>query len=129
MGFNYSTGARITSTYVEKTFSRPKHTDKFQDHLHIRGENAILGQMLFGVSGSPPHTWRKPSVFATDKRNPRITSTYVEKTFMVSLVLVRQQDHLHIRGENYKLLQRHQLLLGSPPHTWRKLSSPITNSF
>ena len=29
----------ITSTYVEKTKSKVKHSVKIEDHLHIRGEN------------------------------------------------------------------------------------------
>ena len=31
-----------------------------------------------------------------------------------------QQDHLHIRGENWHIFGQIHQCLGSPPHTWRK---------
>ena len=55
----------ITSTYVEKTDFVKQFFIPFQDHLHIRGENKYLTRYFLGLSGSPPHTWRKliPMIF------------------------------------------------------------------
>ena len=73
--------SRITSTYVEKTASE------------------IIKQALSW--GSPPHTWRKPCKTASSGVSIRITSTYVEKTKTHVRVSSDNQDHLHIRGENF----------------------------
>ena len=51
----------------------------------------------------------------------RITSTYVEKTDFCSKLVSVCQDHLHIRGENKRTIKTTIQLIGSPPHTWRKL--------
>ena len=71
---------RITSTYVEKTNVATQSTVKFQDHLHIRGENGDVNNK--------------------NQPNDRITSTYVEKTRKFIRILLHDRDHLHIRGEN-----------------------------
>ena len=51
------------------------------------------------MKGSPPHTWRIQCCSNLRLVKDRITSTYVENTFMESLDLFKMQDHLHIRGE------------------------------
>ena len=58
----------------------------------------------------------------------RITSTYVEKTKCFSTFKLFHEDHLHIRGENYLQHRRKCCLLGSPPHTWRKLPFLLVKS-
>ena len=50
--------------------------------------------------GSPPHTWRKPTFFSALWQGIGITSTYVEKTKVKTYFAQKNQDHLHIRGEN-----------------------------
>ena len=50
----------------------------------------------------------------------RITSTYVEKTQLIKMVIIIYGDHLHIRGENISNLINKIVYSGSPPHTWRK---------
>ena len=49
----------------------------------------------------------------------RITSTYVENTFLLSAASSTSRDHLHIRGEYKSLLMGYLKNTGSPPHTWR----------
>ena len=53
-----------------------------EDHLHIRGEYV--------------------TVLNDDLVTYRITSTYVENTFLVVVWIIRIRDHLHIRGEYSK---------------------------
>ena len=53
----------------------------------------------------------------------RITSTYVEKTYLFGALYDLDWDHLHIRGENDLLFLCVCCFLGSPPHTWRKLNA------
>ena len=117
---------RITSTYVENTCCNPHPDLDLKDHLHIRGEYlAPLARLPFS-NGSPPHTWRIPSEYETERKDFGITSTYVENTLLVFLFPWCSRDHLHIRGEysNSNLIL--SLTLGSPPHTWR---IPIFFSF
>ena len=118
-----TTKDRITSTYVEKTISRLDHNESFQDHLHIRGENTSIKPLKAFAIGSPPHTWRKLAGIIRAITAARITSTYVEKTIVPSFICRDLQDHLHIRGENLFISHHFVYLLGSPPHTWRKLFS------
>ena len=116
---------RITSTYVEKTICFIILTTPSEDHLHIRGENSVLVLLAGTLVGSPPHTWRKR--YTTDEISLifRITSTYVEKTFLFCKFLARLQDHLHIRGENESSGVQYLGKSGSPPHTWRKQTSKM----
>ena len=119
----YFDNYRITSTYVEKTICFIILTTPSEDHLHIRGENSVLVLLAGTLVGSPPHTWRKR--YTTDEISLifRITSTYVEKTFLFCKFLARLQDHLHIRGENESSGVQYLGKSGSPPHTWRKRST------
>ena len=72
-----------------------------QDHLHIRGEYNASPQDLMIQVGSPPHTWRIQPTSDRLWPPPRITSTYVENTDIVSFCFCNKE--------------------GSPPHTWRIL--------
>ena len=100
---------RITSTYVEKTSGALAYTALIQDHLHIRGENRLLSIALIPPSGSPPHTWRKLDSAGHYQAQYRITSTYVEKTYFDTWYHFAKWDHLHIRGENFYLLNQNCL--------------------
>ena len=92
---------RITSTYVENTFTP-------------------FGIITNGI-GSPPHTWRIQPIHDLQAVGKRITSTYVENTFSICCLLARLRDHLHIRGEYFGVVQLVHITKGSPPHTWRIL--------
>ena len=70
----------ITSTYVENTSSKRHKRANFKDHLHIRGEYLFHLLSSSSLKGSPPHTWRIPSLITTLTNMLRITSTYVENT-------------------------------------------------
>ena len=94
---------RITSTYVEKTRCLKRAGRESKDHLHIRGENHTLQNQQTHQLGSPPHTWRKLVIFPPLSGVLRITSTYVEKTYLAIKFLHSIQDHLHIRGENFMI--------------------------
>ena len=112
---------RITSTYVEKTRFYRHLLTLVWDHLHIRGENQMILINVRVQLGSPPHTWRKLAHFHPTTSFTRITSTYVEKTYVLPSSTSALQDHLHIRGENVFTLKQLTNQTGSPPHTWRKL--------
>ena len=71
--------------------------------------------------GSPPHTWRKHYLEIDGLAHERITSTYVEKTQRSKSRYSWIRDHLHIRGENPLATPSGRSVVGSPPHTWRKL--------
>ena len=66
-----------------------------------------------------PHTWRIHSHIKYMTTPTRITSTYVENTLTLPILLPVIKDHLHIRGEYPHKLERIVIILGSPPHTWR----------
>ena len=112
-------GYGITSTYVENTLIIINKSQLVKDHLHIRGEYELLSTPDEDPIGSPPHTWRILRFSIYSHRLNRITSTYVENTLLLQIRIIRNQDHLHIRGE-YLLPGYHNVKpKGSPPHTWR----------
>ena len=90
-----------------------------EDHLHIRGEHHDLSEPMDAALGSPPHTWRTRYAEHGFSVIPRITSTYVENTWMLMKKLMLGQDHLHIRGEHGVSCNSSAYATGSPPHTWR----------
>ena len=92
----------ITSTYVENTHSRINRCSHCRDHLHIRGEHISSLALTLWTIGSPPHTWRTLSLRNFVALSPRITSTYVENTVCLSIIVRALWDHLHIRGEHSK---------------------------
>ena len=120
----------LLSTPDEDPIGSPPHTWRIlalnmydrvnvEDHLHIRGEYHELGYSYSTYQGSPPHTWRILRFSIYSHRLNRITSTYVENTLLLQIRIIRNQDHLHIRGE-YLLPGYHNVKpKGSPPHTWR----------
>ena len=77
----------ITSTYVENTAFYNFCALFGQDHLHIRGEYA--GEQIVEMAdlGSPPHTWRIHVLWVRQRKQFRITSTYVENTLKDPLSL------------------------------------------
>ena len=77
-------------------------------------------------SGSPPLTWR---TLLNDVRvlvAYRITSTYVENTYVCLLRVFRIKDHLHLRGEHTVLDLACLVCLGSPPLTWRTPNQTVS---
>ena len=113
---------RITSTYVENTLIRSILNRILEDHLHIRGEYIRIWVITSRIRGSPPHTWRIHFFSVFLFKWDRITSTYVENTFLLKNLWAAYQDHLHIRGEYLAHSKEEAWKLGSPPHTWRILS-------
>ena len=95
---------RNTSTYVEKIGCVDSDKVGIRKHLHIRGENDralfseanqrkhlhIRGENRFYIGirrlimETPPHTWRKSSVYRVPERISGNTSTYVEKIYYQS---------------------------------------------
>ena len=73
---------RITSTYVENTYTTMIEFDDSKDHLHIRGEYRLEFHREAWLPGSPPHTWRIPSGSIAIALATGITSTYVENTLL-----------------------------------------------
>ena len=84
------------------------------------GEYSIPIFLIHCTKGSPPHTWRILKLLNQVKSKPnRITSTYVENTFLHKSQNMFLEDHLHIRGEYQMDSKVQKLRIGSPPHTWR----------
>ena len=94
----------ITSTYVEKTHCETSWNIMKQDHLHLRGENFFVSSFSGVISGSPPLTWRKHKLKQLKAKLTGITSTYVEKTNGTKVLTDADKDHLHLRGENSRIL-------------------------
>src|SRR5699024_12049331 len=109
---------RITSTYVENTASLYQIQSPKRDHLHIRGEYPRRACPIGKSPGSPPHTWRIQGKMLFSFCLIRITSTYVENTFLFCLFVNVNKDHLHIRGEYELRFRLKNTSVGSPPHTW-----------
>ena len=78
----FNSGVRITSTYVENTDHENSTDKQGEDHLHIRGEYMAVETVDQFQTGSPPHTWRILVELLTSFKNDRITSTYVENTYL-----------------------------------------------
>ena len=89
----------ITSTHVENTMAAKPKVQWQEDHLHTRGEYALIVQVRSPASGSPPHTWRIPAAATTINTKARITSTHVENTNIADDGRHAMRDHLHTRGE------------------------------
>ena len=70
--------------------------------------------------------WRIPQSRTAPTKSVRITSTYVENTYMWRATARISWDHLHIRGEYGNSMNSAWSMVGSPPHTWRILRL-ITN--
>ena len=110
---------------MENTTTTYARWNQKKDHLHIRGEYDVYKDIPDLNSGSPPHTWRILSITGILLTNNRITSTYVENTRVVPVYICINWDHLHIRGEYQSCPRLYLHKLGSPPHTWRILTTVI----
>ena len=69
-----------TSTDVEKTSHRASRTPARWKHLHGRGEDVALLQLLVLQLETPPRTWRRPYISKPRPQRSGNTSTDVEKT-------------------------------------------------
>ena len=118
---------RNTSTHVEKTFRSRCRNDRERKHLHARGENLVLVEILLIVEETPPRTWRKPAPCVSTDRRRGNTSTHVEKTHFHAVGVSSCEKHLHARGENQLRWRRERLIEETPPRTWRKLRKLRTN--
>ena len=98
--YSYST-VRNTSTDVEKTISDPLSVVFDRKHLHGRGEDSKLLQLLNLLQETPPRTWRRLHRFPVIPDQTGNTSTDVEKTLLWVLDLVLLWKHLHGRGEDF----------------------------
>ena len=92
-----------------------------RDHLHIRGEYFCIDFHMSEKIGSSPHTWRIPESLNVNTDWYRIISTYVENTLLISRIMRKAFNHLHIRGEYVDIVTNAIIGQGSSPHTWRIL--------
>ncbi len=98
----YSCVGGNTSTCVEKTRPRLNRSTPRRKHLHMRGENPPVREVIRYKKGN--------------------TSTCVEKTIWQTMVTTPLEKHLHMRGENVCAWPPVCRGLETPPHAWRKLS-------
>ena len=92
-----------TSTYVEKTFARWSYRVRLQKHLHVRGEDPLITSISAPNAETPPRTWRRPTYVFPEVVFFGNTSTYVEKTLNFLKLILFQQKHLHVRGEDQEI--------------------------
>ena len=103
------TKRRNTSTHVEKTQQYKRQTIAQWKHLHARGENRPAAFPASRMVETPPRTWRKPFVHASQSRLCGNTSTHVEKTLSCHSCMFFCRKHLHARGENIHAPVRERL--------------------
>ena len=113
---------RNTSTCVEKTFYLLIIYMFFKKHLHMRGEDTTIFGFGLSLLETPPHAWRRQHHFEFKCWNLGNTSTCVEKTLLLVAFVFYLQKHLHMRGEDLRILHLTVLQLETPPHAWRRLT-------
>ena len=118
---------RITSTCVENTCLIRSLQQSCQDHLHMCGEYMLLRTCRRKKLGSPPHSWRIPTVAVENNSSGGITSTLVENTSQYQEQFLQNQDHLHTRGEYFTIDVVRPTNVGSPPHSWRILDLKVAS--
>ena len=65
------------------------------------GEYVHLSKASFEMTGSPPHVWRILHSANKNAAEFRITSTCVENTTAINVILNFFEDHLHMCGEYF----------------------------
>ena len=86
------------------------------------GEYTMFNKLSPLGGGSPPHVWRIPQSEHGANVFWRITSTCVENTSVLPIMLLAFKDHLHMCGEYATTSTIAEDEKGSPPHVWRILS-------
>ena len=70
----------------------------------MRGENLSMDERNVLRGETSPHAWRKRTYTAKQYEVVRNISTCVEKTGMFGIHFIGMRKHLHMRGENYRIL-------------------------
>ena len=97
----------MEKTCIALAAERPR-----RKHLHGRGEDQIVLELVQIGLETPPRTWRRLRFSRLLLKPFRNTSTDVEKTSLTIVLKIVNQKHLHGHGEDYddkdlsKLLQR-----------------------
>ena len=111
---------RFISTCVEKISSTHAAIQRESVHLHVRGENCVIGCIASVNHGSSPRAWRKFLFFSIFRATHRFISTCVEKIKSGKIRMQSTTVHLHVRGENQNRPKVLSYNHGSSPRAWRK---------
>ena len=90
-----------TSTDVEKTPQYVNTRERFEKHLHGRGEDFDVNVQVFYEIETPPRAWRRHRLDLDLIKRLRNTSTDVEKTRTTFWDQRSERKHLHGRGEDF----------------------------
>ena len=106
---------RITPACAGKTLIQLHRPRAVQDHPRVCGENLLTLLFSCGTAGSPPRVRGKQSKYASTPRRCRITPACAGKTKFADMVIVPEQDHPRVCGENMRWSSSQSACSGSPP--------------
>ena len=86
------------------------------DHPRMRGEDALLDNVVRKITGSPPHARGRLGIFITSYARDRITPACAGKTFVAVHLCEAKEDHPRMRGEDTDTPAFNEFAYGSPPH-------------
>ncbi len=95
------------------------------DHPHTRGEKGSSCFFQSSKNGSSPHPWGKVTQKKSSHQDLRIIPTPVGKSSPRMAHQCRCTDHPHTRGEKRRSRITFNLVIGSSPHPWGKVSEHV----
>ena len=109
---------RNTPTCVGKTGAIISLKNPFKKHPHMRGEDIVARYKGSGEVETPPHAWGRQAIDAKVGAIQRNTPTCVGKTAPCPFGVFKGWKHPHMRGEDGKGRDRHEIGKETPPHAW-----------
>ena len=107
-----------TPTCVGKTGAIISLKNPFKKHPHMRGEDIVARYKGSGEVETPPHAWGRQAIDAKVGAIQRNTPTCVGKTAPCPFGVFKGWKHPHMRGEDGKGRDRHEIGKETPPHAW-----------
>ena len=87
-------------------------------HPHGRGDNLIWDEVQVSLDGSPPRAWGQYRALNVARAGERFTPTGVGTIAARPTLTPQCAVHPHGRGDNWRLLMRVRIGIGSPPRAW-----------
>ena len=117
---------RFIPTCVGNTLRSPPPSPSRPVHPHMRGEYQKLSTVRRPFVGSSPHAWGIPFFISPISSFVRFIPTCVGNTFPSLIFLPLRPVHPHMRGEYFRVNIGYNAALGSSPHAWGILLSPLS---
>ena len=109
---------RNTPTCVGKTTFSQQGLAKVKKHPHVRGEDLIRHPLAYRNPETPPRAWGRPVMMSRLSWVGGNTPTCVGKTRRGRLLVINQQKHPHVRGEDIVAMSWPGLIPETPPRAW-----------